>query len=1201
MQLKQKNWIAICCAICLTWSNAATAEVPEAINGVLVEEIHDGALQEAGIQPGDLLLAWKRLSDSASSPAIDEGSIHTYFDWIYLAEEQAPRGRIIICGRRAGQDVEFNIGRGIWKSDVRPILPSDFESLYLEGKNLLDEGEVTRAVELWEKIGAGYRGEFDLEIQQWVALRIKNTWEKLGQLERSIGILEEALGGTPDGISRGQVLVALGEAYEGQMRLELAESTLLAARSVRIADKPYDLMIANTERLISMFYFRRGRLNASEEHLNRALGVYESLAPLSPSYSNALSSSGTLARVKGLFAVAVERHLKALSIRTQVAPGSSAVAESLIGLGVVYQDRGDMKTSRDYQEMALEILEKGGKSSENSMLMANVLGNLGLIAYLVGDEFEAADFLLRGLEFARKDGGAKARQYEISAWQNLGMVISNLGDLERAEIYYLESLKMTREDSPGGPSAANVLNNLAVLEQVRGDSERAWRYISEAIELKEKFAPGTIVLASSLANAANVALNSGRPKEATNLARRSVAIYETEGIALQEGYTSALNVLAHLAWKDRDYGLAAEFLQKALEVSGNDRSNLTCLGIVKYWQGKYVEAKNYLLRALESAPRSSDRAIGLAVAHEYLGATLKGLGDMNEALKEYHAAIEEIEKQGKNLGGNYEVQAKFGVNFREMYMILMRLLIQEGRLDEAFVVSERYRARVFLQMLAQRRGMLQPNFHVGLQPTDGEFMNSYDKLKRRLDVALGLKGGRGAGVGVQLNEAPDEKGELLNKGSAISPGLANAVSLKVFSADGIRATLDDGTIMLSYAVGKDLSVVFAVSRTDKIGIGKISATEDELRNLIFRFRELIEEAGRTSSISSVRANELDALGRQLYDLLVAPVSEQVDAHSRVLIIPDGPLHTLPFAALIKSRGMKSEYLVESKALHFAMSATAYTEIKRCDSATHGQVGGNDLDLLIFGDPLWDSIGSGGESGGPLQSRSPVVRSLMGRGAHSWEPLPHSRREVDAIAGTFTNGSVRKFLGSEAEEGQFKGLASRAKIIHIASHSIADERSPMSSFIAFSDPMKYSRSDTSGSESMDDGVLQVSEILNEVRTSAELVVLSSCQTGLGKELGGEGLLGLTRAFQLAGARSVVASLWEVSDRSTADLMINFYKEIRSGRSKDEALRAAQLALLNGAKGESEGNEAFDYSRNESPAFWAAFQVYGDWQPCAARLQ
>src|SRR6185369_18098521 len=192
---------------------------------------------------------------------------------------------------------------------------------------------------------------------------------------------------------------------------------------------------------------------------------------------------------------------------------------------------------------------------------------------------------------------------------------------------------------------------------------------------------------------------------------------------------------------------------------------------------------------------------------------------------------------------------------------------------------------------------------------------------------------------------------------------------------------------------------------------------------------------------------------------------------------------------------------------------------------------------------------------------------------SLEPLPASRQEVEGIASLFPEAHT--FLGTEATEERAKAIAPQARLLHFACHGLLDERSPLNSALALTIPEKPA-------PGQDNGLLQAWEIFESVRLDADLVTLSACDSGLGREMGSEGLIGLTRAFQFAGARSVLASLWSVSDDSTAELMRRFYGYLKQGKGKDEAIRAAQVDLIHGPEATSH------------PYHWAAFQLSGDWR-------
>ncbi len=160
-------------------------------------------------------------------------------------------------------------------------------------------------------------------------------------------------------------------------------------------------------------------------------------------------------------------------------------------------------------------------------------------------------------------------------------------------------------------------------------------------------------------------------------------------------------------------------------------------------------------------------------------------------------------------------------------------------------------------------------------------------------------------------------------------------------------------------------------------------------------------------------------------------------------------------------------------------------------------------------------------------------------------MPASREEVERIASLYAPKSVA-YLGADATEERAKSLGKDVPLIHFATHAVINERFPLDSALVFTIPEHPK-------EGQDNGLLQAWEIFERVRIDADLVTLSACDSGLGKEMGGEGLIGLTRAFQYAGARSVLASLWKVEDKATAELMKRFYTYLKAGKTKDEALR------------------------------------------------
>jgi len=208
-----------------------------------------------------------------------------------------------------------------------------------------------------------------------------------------------------------------------------------------------------------------------------------------------------------------------------------------------------------------------------------------------------------------------------------------------------------------------------------------------------------------------------------------------------------------------------------------------------------------------------------------------------------------------------------------------------------------------------------------------------------------------------------------------------------------------------------------------------------------------------------------------------------------------------------------------------------------------------------------------------QPRAPVTGMLRSpRNNHEFGQLYYSEREVSSIRGI--KNDTRVLTGQDATESFVaEHLDQNAALIHFSCHGYYDEEHPLQSALAL----------TSENE-QENGFLHAWEIMDRYSLDARLVVMASCESGLGKDFGPEGLLGLTRAFQYAGARSVVASLWRISDRATMTLMKTFYEHLHNGVPKDEALRLAQVGMI------ESGNPGLAH-----PLYWAGFQLHGDWSP------
>lgn len=423
----------------------------------------------------------------------------------------------------------------------------------------------------------------------------------------------------------------------------------------------------------------------------------------------------------------------------------------------------------------------------------------------------------------------------------------------------------------------------------------------------------------------------------------------------------------------------------------------------------------------------------------------------------------------------------------------------------------------------------------------------------------------------ELREINQEREAVIAAIRRESPRLASLRYPEPLDAAGVRRALDPGTVLLAYSIGREHSSLFVANAEGEGGDDpapeaiELPVGRQALARKVDDFRAAVQRR------QAPGATPLPQIAGELYDLLIRPAEKAIDRSQRVLITPDGPLHTLPFSALLRrtDRG-STQYLIEWKPLHTALSVTLYGQLKENRSPSRAK----SPTLVAFGDPRYSGLAS-------------VVRRDT-----KLAPLRWSRQEVEEIAGLFP-GKATVFLGEQASEERALSTGNDVRFLHFATHAILDERFPLNSALVLSVPEEWS-------EGRPNGLLQAWEIFESLRLRADLVTLSGCETALGTEVDGEGLNSLTRAFIYAGAQSVVASLWSVADRSTSELMTRFYKQLSLGMSKDEALRAAQIALLR-STGASRDDAATRGVRGLAgglgyahPYHWAAFQVVGDWR-------
>lgn len=899
-------------------------------------------------------------------------------------------------------------------------------------------------------------------------------------------------------------------ARAAQLRAQARQWSESDAGYQRALTKAISLGAAGAEPHLQMewseWLLQRSEFQRARQQLERALSLMEQARPESLGVSTVLVRLGNVLERQDDLDEAERLYRRAFDLVLRLAPGSGAEAAAAINLAVITGRRGDLAQAERYAARALAIREKLTPAGEAIVPALVTYGNL---VYARGDHAGAEAAFLRArkiLEKAQPEGRALA-----VTLHNLGVLAHERGDQEAAESLFRRELAIFEKIDPSGNQVRDSLKGLGdvALRQRQGQkAEELWR---RALEIAEKLRPRGPNSASCLQGLAEAMKLQGRFKEAEQLLRNALEIWQKVN---PEAYPGSI----HLD-----------------------------LGILFFELNQHEPAEAHLRAAIR---RDEQFRRPQPEGYHALARLQVRTGRFDEATATYRAAIEALEAQRANLGGARESQWLYGSSLGDLYFEAAANEIALGRHREAWQLIERGRAKGFQDLLAQRDLRFANEIPAELYTERRRLAAEYDRVQAALAEWIPEHGSkRMEELQGSLRDLRLEQAQIQERVRRASPRLGALESPTSLDLSEARSALDPGTALLTYSIGETRSFLFVVEAAGSPGPGlsfyTLGIGEEDLEKEVEAFRNLLDRP--ETSLASLKQR-----GRHLYDLLVRPAEPVLAKADRWLISADGPLHSLPFAALVSG----DRYLVESKPIHTAASAAVYKEIRERRSQRVPAV----LDMLALGDPIY-----------PKTTVDPQLQDALRRGARL-DPLPATRKEVGAISGLYPDARV--LLGREATEAAIKSLAPRARRLHFACHGLLDEKFPLNSALALSTPEELQ-------EGRDNGLLQAWEIFEELRLDADLVTLSACDSGLGKEMGGEGLVGLVRAFQFAGARSVLASLWSVSDDSTADLMRRFYGHLREGRSKDEALRAAQVELIR--------SRGFSH-----PFYWAAFQLTGDWR-------
>lgn len=967
-----------------------------------------------------------------------------------------------------------------------------------------------------------------------------------------------------------ETLVDLGELKAARQHAERAE----AIHSRLFGESHPDTLVAR--RNLASIMSSMGELEAARGRIETVLQEQEQL--LGPDHLDALRTRQELAiTLYGLGELATSRQLlvETVAARSRIQgvehpdtlTARSNLAVTLYVLGEIVDAR------RVLEDLAVSQERLWGPDHLDTLETRN---NLGALLYEQSD-LERARTLWEDVIAGYERSLGPLHPLSIPSRVNLGITLLRQGEPGSVirPVFEAALLAQTQTLGENHPESLKTRHSLAVTYVLEGDLDSGRSILEKILEVSSESLgwehPTTLEFASGLST---VLRDLGEPAAAAKLVERVLKSRERILGPNHPDTAGSLFILASLQVKLGDTTSAEALLQRTLAI-------------------------NRLV-----APNSFDEADSLA----QLGRLYQDTGRLELATAHYSRAFEAVEQQTQGFHRK-DLQDASRRSYAEIYRRAIDVAVELERPSEALAILERSRARRFLDLLRERDLVF------------SDVPKELDAIRRNLAVLYDRGFGQLGSIREadhpqafrdQLDRLRQLRRESEENYAAIrraAPRVASLNSPRTLTTSQARDALDPGTAWLSYSVADTSTLIFLVTRDGVTESARLTWSRQILEERIELLHQLLPSAIPGTAVGDYDFERLQMLLRQLYGALIAPFGPQLNLAQRLLISPDGPLYRLPFAALLQpvpaeidaasERTERERYLIEGKPIHTVHSATVYGELL----SRRRKAGPSPTRLVAFGDPVYPERKrlDLGPSRADASRSEPNKAELVGlpprgkaigdrRSYFDWTPLPQSRREVESLADLYPDAQI--FLGKEATEEQAKAIGRAAwdaapRILHFATHGFLDDRLPMSSFLALSIP-------EIASEKGDNGLLQVWEIFEGLRLEADLVVLSACRSGLNPGSEGDGLIGLSRAFQYAGARSVAASLWNVADEATAELMVRFHRHLQNGQSHDEALRRAQMELLRGPAAANQNGGQPTSSNLSAPFFWAAFQIIGDWR-------
>lgn len=940
-------------------------------------------------------------------------------------------------------------------------------------------------------------------------------------------------------------LLAIGSSYsslnEKRKALEYSEQALKLAEGM---DNPP---------VLAQVLLNVGVIHSMQGEQRKALEYFDRVLPLVQGEDSRQVLAQTLISTGGAYIYLGERRKavtyfeKALTVFRSLADPRGE-ASTLTALAALHSRLGEQKKALDLFNQALLALRQSG----NPLAEGYALSGMGNIYSSLGDKAKALDYYDQSMKVMK---AANNRRGEAVALNNIGFTHHELGDKQKALDYLNRSFQLSRSID-GLRGGYDSLSNIGSVYSSMAEYQKALDFYLQALE-SARADKNTPAEASILSNIGTVYISLKDLRKALEYLLQSQSIARLVNDPVNQAITLGLIGEVYDSLGERrtalDYHNLALALGRGVKDPGIEVRALTRIASIKYALGEKQNALDNNLQAIELSRKIGDRegeavllnnlGVIYARAREYQpalahytralalnreliyrkgeAATLANIGLLHEeqgllekAADYYQQAIE-VQEKVRTEARLEEFKTKLAEQSINVYARAIQLNMRLGRSVKAFEISERARSRTFLDQLGNARIEIRKG-------ADEQLLQKEQALRFQLSALgqqLGKERGRAKNA-LNSEVIAALEGQLLTKRAEYEE-LLTALRLKAPKYASMFSVSSLNLAETQKLLDKETTLVSYFVTSNNTLAFVITRGSFKAFSLPVGEEALAAEITSFRSFADLSSPYPQPL-KNLYRLLISPLEPHLKTR-RIGIIPHNTLHYLPFAALTDGQ----RYLGDDRVIFYVSSASVLPFIRQKHKPTNNN-------LLAMAQSQADGLPS----------------------------LKYADKSAEDVAALYKTTAL---TGGGASESVFRARAANSALVFVAAHGRLNTLSPLFSQIVLAP------------DAGNDGLLEVHEVYGLDLNNVSLIVLSGCQTQLGERSQGDDIIGLNRAFLYAGAPTVVASLWSVQDKQTGELMVSFFKFLRAGKSKAEALKEAQKEIR---------------AKYPHPYYWAAFVLTGE---------